>query len=293
MKKTDYIKKTTLVLIMLLSINCLFTSIVKADNGPKPSLEIIVRGMDTDDYWLDLLVTDESEYCRLEISKEERASVSKLAEYEDDDGFHPALLVGTRVPLYGKLKGVKREDGSFVHEFSYVGVPKRFKIAILKSDGSLIVSKVVKRTRFQSVMEYNLEDSSINEPFALAEGEVTEKIPWTRIVTGIFLRLIVTLIIEIFIAVLFGFTLKKSLKILLITNISTQILLNVIVFSSNINGPFGQRFAFVKGEFYVMIIELIVYTKLLKEKGKGRRAAYAVFANLLSLISGLFLVFIP
>lgn len=40
--------------------------IAAADVGPKPSLEIIVQGMDNDNYWLDLQVTYESRYSWLE-----------------------------------------------------------------------------------------------------------------------------------------------------------------------------------------------------------------------------------
>ncbi|WP_165613022.1 hypothetical protein [Paramaledivibacter caminithermalis] len=73
--------------------------VANADVGPKPSLDIIVRGIDTDKYWLDLLVIDDANYSWLEITEEEMDKVSKLAEYRDEEGFHPALLGGTKVPL--------------------------------------------------------------------------------------------------------------------------------------------------------------------------------------------------
>lgn len=101
------IKKSIVISILFLFIIGIFPTTVNADVGPKPSLDIIVKGMDSNNYWLDLLVTDESRHSWLEISDEELEMVKKLAEYQDEEGFHPALLVGTCVPLSGKLKGEK------------------------------------------------------------------------------------------------------------------------------------------------------------------------------------------
>lgn len=70
---------------------------------------------------------------------------------------------GTQTPMNGSITGEKQTDGSYIHKFTYVGVPSVFKIAILKSDGTLIISDTAKRTQFQSVMEYTLGTSGISE----------------------------------------------------------------------------------------------------------------------------------
>lgn len=294
MKRTSYIRKFSLGLIMVLGIIFLLPSTANADTGPKPSIDLIVRGLDTEDYWLDLLVTDEPEYSWLDITEDEKSKVSKLAEYEDEDGFHPALLVGSDIPIIGELKGKKQENGSYLHKFSYNGVPKTFKIAILKSDGTLIISKVVNRVQYQTVIEYTLENLNTDEKVILSAGETTEKIPLTQLITGFLLRLFATLIIEIIIAILFGFKSKSSVKILLITNLLTQIILNIIVLSScSINGQLHGLFTFALGELIVIFIEVIVYSNLLTERNKLWRIGYALCANIVSLMAGFWLLSIP
>lgn len=296
MNRYNNFKKWWLIPIIGLMLTIFFNPIVNADIGPKPSLDLIVRGIDTDEYWLDLLVTDDARYSFLEITDEERNMISKLAEYQDDEGFHPALLVGTIVPLHGKLKGEKQSDGTFFHKFSYLGVPEVFKIAILKQDGTLIVSDIVNRKQFQSVMIYDLNNLKITEKIAepeevvISAGEVSEKIPWINILTGFVIRLISTLLIEILIALMLGFIAKQSLKVILITNTATQFILNVLIlFSHSMDGLFSAVLTFIIVEIFIIIAELIVYLKYLTEKSALRRIIYAILANLVSIAVGLML----
>ncbi len=118
---------------------------------------------------MDLLVTDKSEYSWLEISLVERERIKKLAEYVDEDGFHPALLVGTRVPLFGDLKGEKNSDDTYSHNFSYIGTPEIFKIAILTEDNTLIISDVIHRKHFNSIVEFDLKDEVGFSKFGIDE----------------------------------------------------------------------------------------------------------------------------
>ncbi len=75
-----------------------------ADAGPKPSLEIIVEGMENENYWLDLLVQDEAEYSWLDITPEEKRNVKKLADYKDEDGFQSCTIRWNSCPTYRKLR---------------------------------------------------------------------------------------------------------------------------------------------------------------------------------------------
>jgi hypothetical protein len=284
-------KKAMLVFLYIIAFIMLFPVNSSADTGPKPSLTIIVNGMGDEEYWLDLLVSDEPNYTWLDISDEEREKVSKLAEY-NEAGLHPALLVGTHVPMNGSLTGERQADGSYIHKFSYVGVPAQFKIAILKSDGTLIISDMVKRNHFQSVMEYTIGTSGISEK-ADPNGTVKEVFPMNYI-WGFLLRMIATLIIEIGIALLFKFTLKKSWKVLAFTNIATQIILNIIIISSTIrNGQTSGFFIYFIAELFVVTTELAVYSNFLIEQKLIRRIIYTITANLISFIAGFALFFLP
>ncbi len=199
--------------ILLFMVSLLIVPLIAyGDVGPKPSLEINVIGMDTHEYWLDLLIQDGSGDSWLDISDEERLKVEKLETYEDKDGYKPALLLGTGAPMWGGLTGEKQDDGSYRHYFGYIGVPDEFKIAILKKDGTLIVSDIVKKTQFQSYMEYDLTDVNLTGSDKIGVGKVKEQIPWGFSVVGFIVRLLLTLVLEIGIALLFGFTLKNFFK---------------------------------------------------------------------------------
>lgn len=281
-------KKVCLIILYMITCFLMFPTGAGADTGPKPSLTIIVEGMGDEEYWLDLLVSDEANYMWLDISDEERERVSKLAEY-NQDGLHAALLKGTHIPMNGSIRGEKQPDGSYIHKFTYVGVPTEFKIAILKSDGTLIISDKVKRNFFQSVMEYTLSSSSISEKAGLS-GTVKEIFPRGYIL-GFLQRMAATLIIEIGAAILFKFSLKKNWKVLLFTNIATQAVLNIIIILSAIqNGQASGFLTYFFAELLVAATEMIVYSNLLSEKKNGTRILYAVTANTLSFMAG-FLIF--
>lgn len=285
-------KIIAITIILLITIASLF-QLTYADAAPKPSLTIIVKGMNEEKYWLDLLVTDEQNHSWLKISEEERKLVSKLAEYKDKDGFHPALLGGTHVPLNGELVGEKQRDGSFVHKFSYMGVPRTFKIAILTDDGNLIISDVIKRKQFASMMEYDLRGLAITENLKEAAGTVSEGMSMNDFIFNFIISLILTWIVEIFIAARFGFSLQKFLKVLLLSNVLTQVILNVLVlYFNNSVGLFGTVFGLILGEIIVILIEANIYSLYLAEKSKAYRISYAVTANLVSILFGFFIFFI-
>lgn len=266
---------------------------VYADVGPKPSLTITVRGLSTDTYWLDLLVTDEPNFSWLDISDAERAQISKLAEYQDEEGFHPALLKGTRVPLHGTLQRKSEINGTYIHKFSYVGVPRTFKIAILTDNGTLLISEVVNRKQFASEMLYDVSGANLNGTTIMSVGKVTEGMYWSKFGVSLLISIILTLIIEIELAAWGGFTSKKSFKVLLITNILTQIILNAIVLHFDHSlGKVSVPMAIILGEFIVILIEALVYSTLLTEQTVSRRVVYAIKANLASILLGCFLFFI-
>lgn len=280
-------KKLILILTLLLIIINFLPSYAFADVGPKPSLEIIVKGMDNNNYWLDLLVTDESEYSWLEISHGERERVKKLAEYMDEEGFHPALLEGTSVPLIGELKGEKNSDNTYSHNFSYAGTPETFKIAILTEDDTLIISDLIHRKHFNSIVEFDLRDEALQEDILLSAGQAKEISPILKMSFGFISRLLLTLAIEIGIALLFGFTIKHSGKLLLKTNIFTQVVLNIAILWMNLSyGLLLALLVFILMEIFIIIFETIVYAKYLTEKSKGRRIAYGMLANIVSLMVG-------
>ncbi len=278
-------KKSIIIILLILLF---LPNISYADVGPKPSLEIIVKGFEN--YYLDLLVDNKGDYSWLDITDDERKDVKKIIEYEDIDGYKPGLLTGTSAPMMGELRGEKIGELKYKHSFGYVGVPEKFKIIILTEDDKIIVSKEINRKHFQSKMNFDLRNIDFNEDINLDIGEVREVFPVFKTTIGFIIRLIATILIELGIALALGFTIEKSGKIILITNILTQLLLNIGIYLTNIYyGFLLAAFAFIGLEIIILIIESIIYGIKLKEKPLSKRIEYGIFANFFSFGIGIFI----
>ena len=104
--------------------------------------------------------------------------------------------------------------------------------------------------------------------------------------------LLATFLIEILIALIFGYRSRRELKIILITNAVTQVLLNsVMSVLDYTSGGLVWLFILPLLEIAVFIVEAIVYAISLKtpEKGRARAVFYALAANLTSAAAGVVL----
>ena len=193
------------------------------------------------------------------------------------DGWRPALVTGTRVPLFGKLAGI--DEGSLKrHSFSYLGVPDRFKIIIVTGDNEIIVSEnVLDRKAFNTVVRFDCNTKLIKE-----ENYILPTIK-QFIATGL-----TTLIIEGLILLLFRFSLKKNWKPFIIINMATQLLLSLIInISVFYKGIMLAVLAYAAFEWVILITESILFSKYLEGHTKKRRVFYAITANLASFASGI------
>lgn len=105
-------------------------------------------------------------------------------------------------------------------------------------------------------------------------------------------RIVLTVLIEIGVAFFFDYRGKRELKLILITNIITQVLLNALIAAGDHGlGAFGAMFAYIAGEIAVFIIEAAVYSANLPRitelrTRSGRAVGYAFTANLASPFGG-------
>ncbi len=265
-----------------------------ADNNmiPKPTLKILVRGMDTGDYTLDLLVTDEKLSINQLISDKHIIAIQELYYYEDEEGYHPALLGGTYNKLYGEMKGFWQGDGTYEHDFWHTGVPKDFKIAIVTVDGNLIISELVHRKQYHSVMYFDVSDMSVVEKVNLDAGEVTEVLPVVSIIMSFLLRILVSLLIMIGIAKAMGIRSKQSNKVILTTKTITQSLINIVFIFQLFWGMQRIVNIFLFAQLAAVIIEAIVFAKLLEECKPMKRVTYALTANVVVTVVGYYLIYL-
>ena len=121
---------------------------------------------------------------------------------------------------------------------------------------------------------------------------------YTWEIISLIARIILTIALELGIALLFGYREKKVLGFLAVVNILSQVTLNVALNIINYNsGALTFTFSYVLFEILVFTIEAIGYTALLKkfsskEQKKGRAVGYAFIANAASFALGLWLAHI-
>lgn len=133
--------------------------------------------------------------------------------------------------------------------------------------------------RYSGLLTLNLADESISEGHTLA-----------RSILLVFMRLFLTVIIEGFVFFGFGYRKKASWIAFFVINIITQGILNIALSGTDTDYEYFWIFIFVFYEILITITETIAFALILKEHERGRAVSYAVFANVLSLVLGGFLI---
>lgn len=105
-------------------------------------------------------------------------------------------------------------------------------------------------------------------------------------------RIAITLLLEIAVAFIFGFRKKNLFGFITVVNVVTQVLLNLILFSVDINhGSMAFTAYYVFLEICVFAVEAVAYSLYIKKKpldvSKKKAILYALVANMLSFGAGL------
>ena len=120
--------------------------------------------------------------------------------------------------------------------------------------------------------------------------KVTKTYDYFSEIFNLIVRIVLTLAIELGLFFLFRLYTKRNFNVVLITNLVTQIFLNVVINISLYNsGYMDALFLLFALEFVVLIIEFITYQILLKEKKRWIIILYPIIANALSFGLGLFI----
>ena len=276
--KTLKNKRIFLILFVVLSVSLLFTVIASADTGSKPSIEIIIKNA-PENYYLDLLVNEEPVYENLHDQQNyDKAMLSVLKNYKSD-GWHPGLTVGTTAPMTGKLTGEKSGTKT-IHSFGYIGVPDNFKIITVTPDGQTRITEEICRNTFQTVVVY---DFSTNQ--------VSVRTFMRSVLVQFSLTLAATLIVETIVLLLFRFSIARNWKPFLLINISTQILMTLVVGSEMIkDGLLSAYYLFFPISIIVAMIEIAAINAFFKQYGKKRRTLFAIASNAANCAAGYLLL---
>lgn len=274
-KRVKSILGLGLMVVLFFSMNIF----VAADAGPKPSITIEGENIPGQVCYMDLLI--ESESSDLEAFDSwgdyDEAMLSLLQNYEDN-GWRPALSAGAGDLLYGDIR-CQVIDGKVYSNFSYIGVPDRFKVIVVTEDLDLVVSNIVEKKTFQSQVSFDFETGQAREKGVMS------------LVIQFFPAFILTLLVEFLVLLIFRFHVKQHWKVVLFVNLTTQILLHtVITWGVMVGGVFVALLFFFFMEWLIVIGESIAFAKLLKEHKTSRRVMFSIVANFLSFIAGLFVV---
>ncbi|PYG88776.1 hypothetical protein LY28_01132 [Ruminiclostridium sufflavum DSM 19573] len=280
-------KKTGFLLLCVLTIAVMFSLTAHADMGPKPSVVIDFNGLDGKTYYATLLASEKTTgpYTALNANKgnahyvegdEDYEIFLKFAEYHDAEG-------------YSFLQFFK--DCTKTHQFSWTYYPPQvFKILLYfpKTDHFIVSDDRYERYAFDSYFTVQISDTSLS---------AAKSYDYTNETLSLIVRILLTIAVELAIALLFGFQERKQFRFIILVNVITQIALNLAL---NIINYCAGELAFVVSyvllEVGVFIAEAILYTWYLKKRNSKeipgwKPGVYALVANAASFALGLGLVY--
>ena len=277
-------KVLSLLICLILVLNLPVTA--KADIGPKPSVRITFTGIKGETYYGTLLserrstgpatAWDGYEEYRDWKPESEKPIWEKFIAYEDTDGYYFLQ---------------EWWDCSETNQLNWTYYPPTpFKILLyFPETDSFYVSDIYERYAFDSYFSVDLSE------YATSPITARQSYDYTWEVISLVARIVLTIALELAIALLFGYREKKALGFLAIVNVITQVVLNVALNIINYrSGSMGFTFASICMEIVVFAIEAITYKAVLhryseKEKVNRRGVTYALFANTASFAIGLWL----
>ena len=258
----------------------------KADIGPKPSVRITFTGIEGETYYGTLLserrstgpatAWDGYEEYRDWKPENEKPIWEKFIAYEDADGYYFLQ---------------EWWDCSESNQLNWTYYPPNpFKILLYFPETDIFyVSDIYERYAFDSYFTVDLSE------YATSPITAHQSYDYTWEVISLVARIVLTIALELAIALFFGYQEKKALAFLTIVNVITQVTLNVALNIINyVSGSMGFTFALICMEIVVFAIEAIAYKSLLQrfstaEQEKRRGVSYALIANTASFATGLWL----
>ena len=287
-------KRLILLLTGIVLIFAVLPMKASADMGPKPSVVIDFHGLSGRTYYVTLLSSTRSTgpYSAPDGEQDRRYSEDdadypvflKFLEYQDREGFYFLQYF---------------QNCSETQRFSWTYYPPlNFKILIYFADGDYfaISAETYDRYAFDSNYSVSLSDSEISS--MMAEGQALtfkadRSYPYGNEVLSLAVRILLTIAIELLIALAFAFRGKKQLLFIAAVNLATQVTLNVALYF--VDYRYGQLmfvFAYILLELLVFIAEAVLYTALLRKFSgvpvpKWKTVLYALIANGASFAAGI------
>lgn len=285
-------KNSCIFLFMLLIVmNSMFSFTVQADTGPKPSVNVTFVNMNDELCYGTLLSKTETTGPHsvwdgnekdVRIQNMDIDVWKAFVNYKDKDGYY-------------FLQQAWRCDKTKKLEWTYYP-PESFKILLYyPKTNRFISSEIYERYAFDSYFTVKM-DKKESYMVDVHKTFVAEKsYDYQSEIISLICRIIITILLEIGVALLFGFGKKEFLSVIIVANCVTQILLNPLL--NIINYHYGAK-AFVINyilfEIIVFAVEAVLYYILFNRKKEckvsGKKIIfYALLANICSFAGGFFI----
>ena len=278
MKKRMYVGLFMLLFCMIFAVTALPIT-AKADMGPKPSVRIQFKNMG-DDLCYGTLLSKEA--CtgparvwdgtsrNEQLYDLDRDIWKAFVDYKDPDGYY-FLQRGWTVSETGEIAWTYYPPGNF-------------KILLYYPETKTFVSSgIYERYAFDTYYTVDMEGVRIGSVEYNEDLSTNERINayrsynYRKELLSLAVRILLTIAIEMAVALLFGFLQKKQLKILALVNITTQLLLNLLLNIIHYNaGPLIFIISYVFFEVIVFALEAGLYCKLLKKVSEKEENWYYI-----------------
>ncbi len=262
----------TIALLMILMENT-----VSADMGNKPSIDLTITNLNTNNYLVDLLVEvenvdeyyehDASQYNGTGLSEEDVFFLQKV-------NFNNWISCGTRWGHFLVFANCAGNSGH-KHHFGYFGTPDIYKIYIYNKDtGEEKVSDVIKKIDYNSYVTIDYETMNV-------VNNISGTFRTLKTLLPALIPVITTIIVEIIILLFFRLENKKNIKIVFITNLISNLALQLLLMEI---GNVDSQLIFLIVEILILVVESLVYYKTLETDNKRKTITYAIVANLISAV---------
>ena len=275
-----------------------------ADMGPKASVRIQFENMG-----------DELCYGTLLSERESTGPASAWDGTEENAWIYEEFPYSNYLPrtVWEAFVGYKDPDGYFflqegwtVSETKEIAwtyyPPSSFKILLYYPETETFVSSgIYERYAFDTYYTVDMDGVNIgsveyNENLSTDQRiDAYRSYQYRQELSSLAARIVLTIVIEMMVALLFGFRKKKQLLILAITNIATQVILNVALnFINYQSGPLAFAVFYVLLEIVVFVMEAVLYCTVLKKTSETKKrnwyyVVYSLVANSVSFGAGFLL----
>ncbi len=211
-----------------------------------------------------------------------------FAEYEDADGYYFLQCAWE----------ITSDEGITWNYYP----PSRFKILLyFPESGTFAVSGIYEQYAFDTYYTVDMDGFEIGSVEYDDEKSTDERIEayraynYRREIIALVIRIVLTVAVELLIALCFALTEKRQLLLLTSVNAVTQIILNVLLNVIDFrSGPWAFIAYYILLEPLVIAIEAFVYARYMPrlteaKKKKWVYVVYALTANIASFAFGLYL----